>query len=189
MEFGVAGVAVLIAAMLASSAPARGEQFLPLPIDDPQIVTSNVDDLTVSASIDPARPGPNLVQLRVLDTRRPSPGPVENVSSRSTAPTVWSSPSERACRSTVSSSGPMWPSRIPGTYRVQVDVTRPAAPVSPFVASWDIDAVPVPRVERVVSTRSWAPLGGRPGRRLGPTGRRRMVGDPSPRSIAANRLH
>jgi hypothetical protein len=46
----------------------------------------------------------------------------------------------------------------PGTYRVEVDVDRPQRPVSPFVASWSVDPAPVPRVDPVVSTRSWAPL-------------------------------
>ncbi len=158
LEFGVAGVAVLIAAILASSAPARGEQFLPLPIDEPQIVTSNVDDLTVSASIDPARPGPNLVQLRVLDTRRPSPGPVKNVvlQIKGADGVVVAEREGVPIDGVIEWTDVAVPN--PGTYRIQVDVTRPAAPVSPFVASWDIDAVPVPRVERVVSTHSWAPL-------------------------------
>jgi hypothetical protein len=46
----------------------------------------------------------------------------------------------------------------PGTYRIEVDVDRPAVPVGAFVASWAIDPAPVPRVDRVWSTRSWAPL-------------------------------
>ena len=144
--------------MLASSAPARGEQFLPLPVDDPQVVTSDIDDLTVSASIDPARPGPNLVQIRVLDTRRPSPGPVETVTLRVNGAdgVVVAERVAVPVDGLVEWADVSVPS--PGTFRVQVDVARPASPVSPFVASWDIDVAPVPRADRVVSTRSWAPV-------------------------------
>ena len=56
VELGAAGAAVLIAAALASSAPARGDRFMPLSVADPQVVTANLDDLTLSAAIDPARP-------------------------------------------------------------------------------------------------------------------------------------
>jgi methionine-rich copper-binding protein CopC/putative copper export protein len=158
LEIGVAGCAIVIAALLASSAPARGEQFLPLPNEEPQIVTSDLLDLTVSASIEPARPGPNLVQVRVLDTRRPSPGPIENVRLRISG----GDGSVIAERQGVPDSGVLEWTDIsvpnPGTYRVEVDVTRSALPVSPFVASWAVDPVPVPRVDRVLSTRQWAPI-------------------------------
>ena len=158
LELGVAGFAVVIAALLASAAPARGEQFLPPPDEQPQVITSDLLDLTVSASIEPARPGPNLVQVRVLDTRRPSPGPVQNVTLRING----ADGSMIAERQGVPASGVIeWADVAipnPGTYRVEVDVDRPAVPVSPFVASWAVDPPPVPRVDRVLSTRSWAPL-------------------------------
>ena len=157
-ELAIAAAAVMIAAIMASSAPARGEQFLPSAVTEPQIITSNVDDLTLSASIDPGRPGPNLVQLRVLDTRRPSPGPVENVVMR----VEGADGAVVAERHGVPTGGLIeWADVAvpnPGTYRVQVEVTRLARPVPSFVASWKVDAVPVPRVHRVVSTRSWAPF-------------------------------
>jgi methionine-rich copper-binding protein CopC/putative copper export protein len=157
-ELGLAGIAVVLAALLASSAPARGEQFLPLPTVEPQIDTADLSDLTVSASIQPARPGENLVQLRVLDTRRPSPGPVEAVSVKVT------SADGRAVaeRGGVPVAGLVeWADVAipnPGTYRVEVNISRPAQPVGPFMASWEVDATPVARAARVVSTRLWAPF-------------------------------
>ena len=158
LELAVACVAVVVASLLASSAPARGEQFLPPPDEQPQVVTSDLLDLTVSASIDPARPGPNLVQVRVLDTRRPAPGPVQGVTLRITG----GDGAIVAERQGVPASGLIEWTDIavpnPGTYRIEVDVNRPAVPVGPFVASWAIDPAPVPRVDRVLSTRSWAPL-------------------------------
>jgi copper transport protein len=157
-ELGVGAVAVVIAALLASSAPALGEQFSPVPEARPQVVTSDLADLTVSASLEPARPGPNLVQVRVLETRRPSPGPVQDVVFR----LIGGDGSVVAEREGVPASGLLEWSDVdvasPGFYRVEVDVARPARAVSPFVASWTVDAVPVTRVDRVVSTRPWAPL-------------------------------
>ena len=46
----------------------------------------------------------------------------------------------------------------PGLYRVEIDVRRPALPVSPVLASWQVHPTPVPRVPTVVSTDSWAPI-------------------------------
>ena len=158
VELSVAGLAIVIAALLANSAPARGQQFSPEPESHPQVVTSDVLDLTVSASLQPARPGPNLVQVRVLETRRPAPGPVQNVTFR----IIGGDGSVIAERQGVPASGLVEWTDItvpnPGTYRVEVDVARPALAVSPFVASWTVDPVPVARAGRVVSTDSWAPL-------------------------------
>ena len=158
LELGIAGCAIVIAALLASSAPARGEQFLAAPTARPQVVTSDLLDLTVSASVEPARPGPNLVQVRVLDTRRPAPGTVEDVTLR----IIGGDGSIVAERQGVPDSGVVEWADVsipnPGSYRVEVDVARPDVPVPPFVASWDIDPAPVPRVDRVISTRSWAPF-------------------------------
>ena len=158
IELGVAGVAIVIAALLAGSAPARGQQFSPEPESHPQLVTSDVLDLTVSASLEPARPGPNLVQVRVLETRRPAPGPVENVTFR----IIGGDGSIVAERRGVPDSGLLEWTDItvpsPGAYRVEVDIARPALAVSPFVATWNVDHVPVARADRVVSTHFWAPF-------------------------------
>lgn len=158
VELAVAGVAVVLAALLASASPARGEKFLALPEEEPQVVTSDVSDLTVSASIEPARPGANLVQVRVLNTRRPPPGPIESATIRIEG----GDGSVVAERRGVPDAGVLeWadvaiPS--PGTYRVEVEVTRSVSPVSPFVASWEVEPTPVARAKRVVSNRPWAPI-------------------------------
>ncbi len=156
LELCVAGVAIMFASLLASSAPALGDQYLALPPASPQIVTADVRDLTVSASIEPARPGPNVVEISVLDTRRPSPGPVSAVVLR----LVGADGTTVAERDGVPAVGFLeWndvnvPS--PGEYRVEVGLTRSPSPVSNFVATWTIDRAPVPRVRRVLSTRAWA---------------------------------
>ncbi len=187
LELGVAGIAVVIAALLASSSPARGEQFLPPPNEEPQVVTSDLLDLTVSASIEPARPGPNLVQVRVLDTRRPSPGPVTNVKLRVTG----GDGTIIAERQGVPASGLLeWADVAvpnPGTYRIEVDVDRPA--------------IPVVAVRRLVGRRPGSRAAGRSGAlhtivgaagcdvcgRVGPARRRRMVGNATAVHLPATR--
>lgn len=157
-ELGVAGLAVVIAALLASASPTRGQQFEPEPQSRSQEVTSDVLDLTVGASVEPARPGPNLVQLRVLETRRPAPGAVDNVTFRM----IGGEGSVIAVRHGVPVSGLLeWIDITipnPGVYRVEVGIARPALDVPSFVASWNVDPIPVPRADTVLSTRSWAPL-------------------------------
>jgi hypothetical protein len=93
----------------------------------------------------------------VLDSRRPSPGPIEAVSLK-----VTSGDGTTIERHGVPVDGLVeWTDVAipnPGSYQVVVDVTRPNKPVDPFTASWTVDVVPVARAERVVSTRSWAPI-------------------------------
>jgi len=158
LELVVAGVAVVIAALLVGSAPARGPQFSPMSVAAPQIVTTDARDLTVSASIEPARPGPNLVQVRVLDTRRPSPGPVDSVTVRVIGGdgAVVAERDGRPADGLLEWADVNVPS--PGLYRVEVDINRKALPLPPVVASWQVEPTPVPRVPVMISTRSWAPV-------------------------------
>jgi hypothetical protein len=132
--------------------------FLPVAVIEPQVVTSDLNDLTVSASIQPARPGSNLVQVRVLNTRRPPRGPLQTVSM-----TVTSADGVVVAeRVGVPVAGLLeWPDVVipsPGAVRVEVAVTRLARPVGPLVASWNIGVAPLARAGTVVSTRSWAPF-------------------------------
>jgi copper transport protein len=157
-ELAVAACAVVVAALLAGAAPARGERFDPLPAIEPQLATGDLADLTISASLQPARPGANLVQVRVLETRRPAPGPVTGL----TMTLVGADGATVAQRSGVPADGLVeWTDLDlpnPGSYRIEVAVSRPAAPVHPFVAALAVEAPPVPRARTVVSTRAWRPL-------------------------------
>jgi hypothetical protein len=122
------------------------------------MVTSDARDLTVSASIEPARPGPNLVQIRVLETRRPSPGPVNSVTIRVVGGdgVVIAERVGRPTAGLVEWADVDVPS--PGLYRVEVDIDRPALPVSPTVASWQVAPAALPRAPTVVSAHSWGPI-------------------------------
>ena len=158
VELATAAVAVALAAMVSGLAPARGERFTPTPTPEAQVATADVGDLTVSASIQPARPGPNLLQLRVLDTRRPAPGAIAGVEV-----TVWdASGNEVAVLTGVPVNGLIeWSSLVlpsPGQYKVTAAIDRPAVPVPAFDGAWTATATPVPRARTIVSDRSLGPM-------------------------------
>jgi copper transport protein len=148
------GVSVLtLAALLAAWPPARGEQFLPLVQPQPQVVSADVRDLLVSASLLPARPGPNLLEVKVLDTRRPAPGTIDGV----TVIVTDAAGSEVARLDGVPAEGVLsWPDvslPAPGAYTLTATIDRDELPPPPFIADVAVSPPPVPRAETVVSDR------------------------------------
>jgi copper transport protein len=75
-------VALLVpAALLTAQAPARGDTLAPSPAASRPVTSfANVHDLVVSVAVEPNRPGPNFVTVRVYNTRRPAPAPIAGVS-------------------------------------------------------------------------------------------------------------
>ncbi len=72
LEGGGALALILLAAVLGSSAPARGPQFDPQPPIAPATqVTRQSGELVTAVSLKPNRRGPNLVSVQVVDSRRP----------------------------------------------------------------------------------------------------------------------
>lgn len=85
---GAAGV-LLMAALLSASPPARGPEFEPPSKEELSArasFTSKADDLLVTFSIKPNRPGQNFITLGVFNTRRPAPAPIDFVEVRLTPP-------------------------------------------------------------------------------------------------------
>jgi methionine-rich copper-binding protein CopC/putative copper export protein len=156
-EMVVAAAALVLASVLSSSAPARGDQFSPVADVAPQVVTGDVKDLTVNLAIAPARPGENLVTLKVLERNRPAPGVVESVTF-----TMSQAGKEAVRRQGIPKSGVLEWADIsltnPGTYDVTVAIARPDAPVPDYTATVKVASPPVPKAKTVVSTREWAPL-------------------------------
>jgi copper transport protein len=76
----VAALGVLaLAAVLTSGQPAMEPQLVRSAIVASTVVDGAVADLQETVSISPNRPGDSVVLIDVLDTRRPSPGPVRDV--------------------------------------------------------------------------------------------------------------
>ena len=70
-EASLGVVVFLAAALITSVAPARGPEFAPPPADEPSYRSQPVDDLILTLSARPNRPGQNIFGVGVLNTRRP----------------------------------------------------------------------------------------------------------------------
>ncbi len=80
---------LLVAALLSATTPARGPEFEPPSKEELSArasFTSKADDLLVTFSIKPNRPGQNFISLGVFNTRRPAPAPIALVEVRLTPP-------------------------------------------------------------------------------------------------------
>ncbi len=79
-EIGLLAVAVLLGSAMATATPAIDRSFT----DDAPAVASvdpavEADDLLLQVRAIPARPGTNTLELRIAETRRPSPGAISAV--------------------------------------------------------------------------------------------------------------
>src|SRR3972149_6197726 len=78
-------VIFLAAAVITSAAPPRGTGFERRAVADaPSFLSQPVDDLTLTLSVRPNKPGENVFTIGVLNTRRPPPAPVLGVTVRFT---------------------------------------------------------------------------------------------------------
>jgi methionine-rich copper-binding protein CopC/putative copper export protein len=157
-ELAAGLVAIGIAATLATSAPAIGQQFEPLAAAQPQVIVGNSLDLTVNASLVPAQTGPNILQVRILNTRKPSPGVVQNI-----LVTLYSGDGTAFAQRTSSASGGLieWNDikiSTPGDVRIRVDIERPDSPVPPFASNFNVLSPPVAKHETVVSDQKLKPI-------------------------------
>jgi copper transport protein len=82
-ELATLSAVVLFGAAMATATPAVDPGFTgaPEPVEPPQ-PAAIVDDLLVQVRAIPGLPGDNTLELRIADTRRPSPGPVTSVDVR-----------------------------------------------------------------------------------------------------------
>jgi copper transport protein len=74
------GLAVLLlVGLLTASPPARGPEFAPAQTAPPSFRSTTVDDLLVSLSVKPNRPGANVFEVGAVSTRRPAPREIQSV--------------------------------------------------------------------------------------------------------------
>ena len=75
------GTVVLLAAVLAGTAPPADPRWAASPSQPPTVglLTEDADDLILTASLGPAVPGANFATIRVLDSRRPALAPINRV--------------------------------------------------------------------------------------------------------------
>ena len=143
-ELGAMALVVVLAASLAGGQPPSDARWLPSPEAAPTsgTLTSEVEDLVVTFNLSPGVPGPNFATVRVLDTRRPSPAPIDAVlvdlgDGRQT-PAVRQSPTDWLVSSSeVTASGPR-----------TVTVTARRSGYDDITAAFAWQVAPVPGAER-----------------------------------------
>jgi copper transport protein len=79
LESAMGIVLLLVASVLIGTPPARGPVLAPSAASATRTVYGSVDDLIVSISVTPNRPGVNGFTLLAASSRRPPPAPVEDV--------------------------------------------------------------------------------------------------------------
>jgi copper transport protein len=85
-EAGLGVLVLLGASLLGASAPARGPRFERTPERVPTTLTRTVDDLLVTVSVKPNRPGANVFEVLTASTVRPARTAIEGVTLRLTEP-------------------------------------------------------------------------------------------------------
>lgn len=152
-------VLIVLGAALGATAPARGPQFGPKPIKSPSAITASSGDLILRVSLEPNRPGRNLLSVDVLNTRRPAPAPIQNV-------TVMIRPSGQSVTPTVIKATPVsaiaWDggavNLVPGSMTVDVSVARPDYLPARAVVPWSVNGPDVWRRSPVLSTAHMTPI-------------------------------
>lgn len=83
-EIGLGVLVLLVVGLITSLPPARDRTYAFSPQDQADQVVLPVHDLMVTFSIKPNRPGLNIVNLRVINSRRPAPAEILRVIVRTT---------------------------------------------------------------------------------------------------------
>jgi hypothetical protein len=146
-------VAVIAAVTIAGSPPARGERYAAPAAPVSLTGTAQANDLTLTGNLAPGFPGPNLLRIGVLNTRRPAPGVIQSVHVRLTDATgaVVTESDEVPQSGVIQIGGVIVPGA--GAYHLTLAVVRPDAAVPPAALDWTVPTKPVPRVAEVVSRR------------------------------------
>ncbi len=145
-------------ALLATAPPATGARFDAPAAVPPTVRTTAVDDLLVRISLRPDRPGPNSLDVAVLDTRRPPLGVVGQV----TVTLDTGAGGSILRRGTPDADGNVIFDAVniesPGPIAATVVIDRPGAPVAPVAFDWVIEPLPAPPAPTVLSDSPLAPV-------------------------------
>jgi copper transport protein len=85
-EASVALLVLLATSVVTAAPPPRGPEFTVRPDAVPTVLSQSVDDLMVTLSVKPNRPGPNVFTVFAASTRRPPPAEIMRVILRFTSP-------------------------------------------------------------------------------------------------------
>ncbi len=154
---------LLFAGWLSASQPARGPEFDPPAAQPtaPAAVTTPINDLILTLSVKPDRPGQNFISIGVFDTRRPAPAPIAQVAVRLTPPDPQRGAIEMIAESQGSGRYQVTGGAFDtaGDWQIAIRVMRPRLPDVTAAVSWPVlPALQVPAARPVlVSNQPLAP--------------------------------
>jgi copper transport protein len=150
---------ILAAGVLASSQPALGRQFdPPPPAPPPSAQTADVGDLVVRLSIEPNRPGQNLVSVYVATKRQPAPAAVDDVKVVLARPGRTAQTLDARTGDGFSRFDAGAVDLTAGDMAVNVEVHRSPLPATTQRFGWSVPAAQVPRHPVVVSDARYSSL-------------------------------
>jgi copper transport protein len=149
---------VLLAAVLGSSAPARGPQFDPVSSEAPaSLATRQSGELVSAVSVKPNRLGPNLLSVQVVDSRRPPLAPISGVTVILRHPGGTRGSDTLATTRTGSRFDAGTVDLRPGDLDVAVAVHRTGLTDAVIEVPWTVNGAEVKRAPVVVSAAPLAP--------------------------------
>jgi putative copper export protein/methionine-rich copper-binding protein CopC len=127
---------VVMAAALAGGQPPSDARWLPSPTEPVTsgTISGEADDLEVSLSLGPGRPGANFVTIGVFDTRRPAPARIDSVSVAIGATLPLTAPAQGAGRWVL----PTRAIDVSGRWPVTVTVRRAGLPDARATFDWQV---------------------------------------------------
>ncbi|RKS77384.1 putative copper export protein [Motilibacter peucedani] len=157
-EAGAALLVLGLAGVLTSGQPAQEPQLVRAPhAATVPVVDGAIADLQSAVSVQPNRPGRNVVLVDTFDTRRPSPGAVRRVTLTVVGLDGRSSPPVAAERIAEGRWSAATTLSSPGRTQLLVSVTRTGLPEVHRTFSWTVAGAPSPTRAARVST---APVDG-----------------------------
>ena len=139
VEAGLLFVILSLGVLVASQPPPASQKFLPTPSwqADSAAASLDADDLLVSVQIAPNTPGTRFLVVRVDNTRRPAPGPIQAVKARF---------GSSGLLDLKQGTDGLWTTNVdvtePGPTAIHVEVTRPLLPLAVANNTWTVGPTP-----------------------------------------------
>ena len=109
-------------------------------VSPPEPVSALASDLYVTVSVKPGRTGQNILTLRVMDTRRPAPAPIDKVLVRFSPPgsngVDITAVAERLSEGQYQVSGRTF--AVPGDWKITISVKRIGLKDAVLVVPWQV---------------------------------------------------
>jgi len=152
IEAGLGLIVLLATGLITSSSPARGPEFAPVDATAFTPVSQPANDLIITFSASPNRPGQNFISVNVYNTRRPAPAPIEHLQLQLVSPADPKNPITLDPDSLGDGRYQVGGDFLnaAGAWHVSVRVSRNGLPVATTAFAWNVLDSSVPTKPRVV---------------------------------------